>query len=284
MADVVASVVIPARDAAATIGEQLAGLATQDTDVAWEVIVVDNGSSDATVAIAQSYADRLPRLTVTTCERPGANAARNAGAGAAAGELLLYCDADDVVAPGWVSAMVEALATDDVVGGLIDNDSLGTGAMERHPPGVPVVAGFLPRAITANLGVRRAAWEHIGGFAEDYEYGCTDTEFCWRLQLAGYTIGYAERAVVAYRHRGTLRSAARKAFLTGRARGRLFRDFHPRGMPQPRLAGVALRWVRIVAATPLVPFSRRARWWWAVQGAGAAGRVAGSRKFHVRYL
>lgn len=284
MAEVLASVVIPARDAAATIGEQLAGLATQDATVGWEVVVVDNGSTDATVALARSYADRLPRLTIITCARPGANAARNVGASVATGALLLYCDADDVVGVGWVSAMVEALATDDVVGGLIDNDSLGSGAMQRHPPGVPVAAGFLPRAITANLGVRRAAWEHVGGFAEDYEYGCTDTEFCWRLQLAGYTIGYAEAAVVAYRHRETLRASAKKAFLTGRARGRLFRDFRRFGMPRPRLAGVAMRWARILSVTPLVPFSRRARWWWAVEAAGAAGRVAGSRKFRVRYL
>ena len=282
--DVVASVIIPARDAAETIAEQLAALAAQDTSDHWEVVVVDNGSSDATVAIARSFTDRLPLLTVTTCERPGANAARNVGASTATGALLLYCDADDVVAPGWVAAMIEALGRYDAVGGLIDNDSLGSGAMQRHPPGVPVTAGFLPRAITANLGVRRAAWEHVGGFAEDYEYGCTDTEFCWRLQLAKYVIGYANEAVVAYRHRGTLRSAARKAYLTGRARGRLFRDFHPHGMPRPRLAGVAVRWARIVAITPLVPFSRRARWWWAVEAAGAAGRVAGSRKFGVRYL
>jgi len=284
MVDVVASVIIPARDAAATIGEQLAGLAAQDAGIAWEVVVVDNGSSDATVAFARSFADHLPSLTITTCERPGANAARNAGASVARGELLLYCDADDVVAPGWVSAMVDALKTYDVVGGLIDNDTFGSGYMQRHPPGVPVVAGFLPRAITANLGVRRAAWSDVGGFSEDYEYGCTDTEFCWRLQLAGHVLGYTDRAVVAYRHRGTMRSAAVKAYRTGRSRGRLFRDFHPHGMPQPRLAGVAFRWARIVVATPLLPFSQRLRWWWTTEASGAAGRLVGSGKFRVLYL
>ena len=284
MADVLASVVIPARDAATTIGEQLGGLAAQDANFAWEVVVVDNGSSDATVTVARAFSDQLQSLTITSCERPGANAARNAGALVARGRYLLYCDADDVVAPGWVSAMVDALQTHDVVGGLIDNDTFGSGHMQRHPPGVPMTAGFLPRAITANLGVRRAAWQDVGGFSEDYEYGCTDTEFCWRLQLAGHALGYADRAAVAYRHRGTLRSAAVKAYKTGRARGRLFRDFHPLGMPRPRLAGVAVRWARIVVAVPALPFSVRLRWWWATEAFGAAGRVVGSWRFRVLYL
>lgn len=214
---------MPALNAAGTIGEQLAVLAAQETNLPWELVVVDNGSSDETIAIAESFRDRLPGLVVATCGRPGANAARNLGARSGSGELLLYCDADDRVAPGWVDAMARALRQMDVVGGALDNEAFGTGNMEPHPAGVPVTAGFLPRAITANLGVRRAAWSAVGGFAEDYEYGCTDTEFCWRLQLAGYRIGYAEQAVVAYRHRSSLRAAAVKAYRTGRSRGRLFR-------------------------------------------------------------
>jgi glycosyltransferase involved in cell wall biosynthesis len=278
------TVVMPALNAAGTIGEQLAALAAQETDMSWELVVVDNGSSDETIAIAESFRDRLPGLVVATCGRPGPSAARNLGARSGSGELVLYCDADDRVAPGWVDAMARALQQMDVVGGAFDNDAFDVGAMERHPAGVPVAAGFLPRAITANLGVRRAAWSAVDGFAEDYGYGSEDTEFCWRLQLAGYRIGYAEQAVVAYRYRSSLRAVAVKAYKSGRSRARLFRDFAPHGMPQPRLAGVAWRWARIVLTTPLVPFSGRRRWWWVNESAAAAGRIVGSIRFRVRYL
>lgn len=281
--DETASVIIPARNAADTLAEQLEGLVQQQTDHAWEVVVVDNGSTDATVTIATSFADRL-ELVVVPCARRGANAARNAGARVARGELLLFCDADDVVHPGWVQAMVAALGEHDLVGGLIDNDTFGAGHLPRHPPGVPVAAGFLPRAITANLGVRKLAWTTVGGFNEDYGYGCTDTEFCWRLQLAGHDVGYAEDAVVAYRHRGNLRSVAVKAYKTGRARGRLFRDFKPHGMRQPRLAGAVVRWARLVVGIPAMAFSKPYRWRWVNEAAGAAGRVVGSARFRVLYL
>ncbi|PVU83500.1 hypothetical protein DDP54_11400 [Cellulomonas sp. WB94] len=279
----IVTVVMPALNAVGTIGEQLEALAAQQTNVPWELVVVDNGSTDGTVTVAESFRDRLPRLVVVSCSRPGANAARNLGARSGSGELLLYCDADDRVAPGWLDAMARALEQTDVVGGRIDNDAFGS-TMERHPDGVPVAAGFLPRAITANLGVRRSAWSAVGGFAEDYEYGCTDTEFCWRLQLAGYQIGYAEDAVVAYRHRSSLRAAAVKSYRTARSRGRLFRDFGPHGMPRPRLVGVGWRWARLVVTAPLAPFSARRRWQWVTEAAGAAGRVVGSVRFRVRYL
>lgn len=282
-----ASVVIPARNAAATIAEQLDALVAQCPAVPFEVLVVDNGSTDETVALARSYSDRLD-ISVLSCPRPGANAARNVGAGAAAGELLLFCDADDRVGPTWVAAMATALREHDSAGGLIDNETLSDGftggRLPRHPAGVPVVAGFLPRAITANFGVRKAVWAALGGFNEAYAYGCTDTEFCWRLQLAGYTLGYAPEAVVAYRHRATLRSSAAKAYKTARARGRLFRDFQAAGMPRPRLLGVFYRWAKLGVLAVTVPFSPRMRWWWVNEAAAAAGRVAGSISFRVRYL
>ncbi|WP_127129845.1 glycosyltransferase family 2 protein [Georgenia sp. SYP-B2076] len=287
MAHTSVSVVIPALNAAGTIGTQLGALARQEVDAAWEVIVVDNGSSDATVEVCQSYESRLPALRVLSCAQPGTSAARNTGAAASSADLLLFCDADDEVAPGWVAAMVAALQASDAVGGAIENDRLTPRPLPylpRHPDHLPVVAGFLPRAITANLGVHRRVFEAVGGFAADYDYGGPDTEFCWRLQLASYRLTYAPDAVVHYRHRHTLRSVAVKAYRTGRSRGRLFRDYAAAGMPRPRLAGVALRWARLVVTLPGALVSPRRRWWWAEQAAGAAGRVAGSVRFRVRYL
>lgn len=279
------SVVIPARNAAATLGLQLDALADQDVDTPWEVLVVDNGSTDGTVAVCERYLVRLP-LRALHCDRPGTSAARNSGAAAAAGAKLLFCDADDRVGEGWVRAMAAALDTDDAVGGAIEDHLLNPGLQNvpQHPHGLPVVAGFLPRSITANFAVRRSVWEQLSGFAEDYDYGSDDTEFSWRLQLAGFTLGYAPDAVVHYRHRRTLRAVAVKAFRTGRSRGRLFRDYQAQGMPRPRITGAVLRWARIVVATPAALMNPRVRWWWADQAGAALGRVVGSVKYRVPYL
>lgn len=279
-----ASVIMPARNAADTLPDQLDALALQDADFVWELLVVDNGSTDATPEIARGYADRIPEVRLLTCERRGANAARNTGAEAARSDRLLFCDADDVVDPGWVRAMTAALTTYDAVGGRLDNDTFPSGFMPRYPEGVPVSAGFLPRAITANFGVRRAVWSEIGGFSEDYQYGSTDTEFCWRLQLAGHGLHYAPDAVVAYRHRNTLRSAARKAYLTGKAQVRLYRDFRDAGMKRSSLPRTVYRWARLVVTAPGALFSEQFRWDWVRAVAGASGRVVGSAHFRLRYL
>ncbi|MFD1506951.1 glycosyltransferase [Georgenia yuyongxinii] len=289
MAETAVSVVVPALDAAATIATQLDALAAQDADVGWEVVVVDNGSTDATVEVCRTYAAVLPSLRVISCTTPGTSAARNAGAAAAFGKLLLFCDADDQVAPGWLAAMTRALThTDaDAAGGAIENDLLNPGSqpyLPRHPDHLPVVAGFLPRAITANLAVRRDAFEALGGFAPEYDYGGPDTEFCWRLQLAGFRLAYAPDAVVHYRHRHELRAVARKAYRTGISRGRLFRDYARHGMPRPRLVGVLVRWAGLAAQAPVALLSPRVRWRWTEQASAAAGRVSGSVRFRVLYL
>lgn len=281
---VTASVIIPVRDAASTLPDQLAALSQQDADIAWELVVVDNGSSDETPDIVREYADRFPRVHSLTCARAGANAARNVGATQARGDHLLFCDADDIVDVSWVRTLSAALTEHHAAGGRLDSDTFPSGHMPRHPDWLPVSAGFLPRAITANFGVRRSVWKEVGGFSEDYRYGSTDTEFCWRVQLAGYELQYAPDAVVAYRHRATLRSAARKSYLTGQAHVRLYRDFRQSGMPRsswPRTIG---RWGKIVLGTPRAIVSEPHRWTWVREAAQAWGRVVGSLRLGLRYL
>ncbi|MBA2624808.1 MAG: glycosyltransferase family 2 protein, partial [Acidimicrobiia bacterium] len=122
------SVVIPSLDAAHVIGQQLDALAGQTFDGDWEVVVVDNGSKDGTASLAESWTDRLPALRVVDAsERQAHTYARNAGARAATGDWLLYCDADDIVAPGWVAAFAshaERHEGCDLMGGFVEDRTL----------------------------------------------------------------------------------------------------------------------------------------------------------------
>src|SRR5215218_5139885 len=114
------SVIVPVRDAEAWFAAQLEALAAQRYAGRWEVLIADNGSTDGTVALAWSWSDRLPIRIVDASARAGINAARNVAAAAADGDLLAFCDGDDLVGPGWVAALAEAAQHYDLVGGRLD--------------------------------------------------------------------------------------------------------------------------------------------------------------------
>jgi hypothetical protein len=103
------SVIIPARNAAATLDAALASLRAQ-TVPDWEAIVVDDGSTDGTAAVAHAQASRDPRVHLLRAEAGGASAARNAGLAAARGRHLLFLDADDWVAPTHLERLLGLLA------------------------------------------------------------------------------------------------------------------------------------------------------------------------------
>ncbi|GIG24534.1 glycosyltransferase family 2 protein [Cellulomonas denverensis] len=216
------SVVIAAFDAAGTLGAQLAALSRQRVDADWEVLVADNGSTDGTRALAESWADRLPGLRVIDASaHRGAGAARNVGVAAATGRDVLFCDADDVVADDWLAAMHRALGHQAFVAGRFAGDQLNSPRVLRsrtlpqqdglqysaHLPG-------LPHAGAGNLGVRRALFRAVGGFDPGALF-LEDTDLCWRLQLAGVALGWAPEAVVQVRLRGTLRSALSQGYHYG---------------------------------------------------------------------
>src|SRR5215213_2921854 len=122
------SVVLPVRNERRHLGDQLSALAEQTYDGPWELVVVDNGSTDGSGDVARSFAPRVPALRVVSAPRRGLNHARNAGVRAARGEVLAFCDADDVAAPGWLAALVEALDGEvDIAGGALERFALNDG-------------------------------------------------------------------------------------------------------------------------------------------------------------
>ena len=223
------SVVIPAYNASATLAEQLDALSAQEYEDDWEVVIADNGSADGTADLARNYCPRFKALTVVDSgRRRGHSAARNAGANAAGGELLAFCDADDVVAPGWLQAMADAACHYDLIGGWLDVEPLNDEAIRswHHPwPRDQLRSWLLPYAVSANLAIWADVLRDLGGWSTDYEAGGEDTELSWRAQLAGYRLGFAPDAVVYYRYRSGLRQVARQSYAIGVNCERILRDF-----------------------------------------------------------
>jgi glycosyltransferase involved in cell wall biosynthesis len=201
VADPVVSVVIPARNSAELIRKTLAALPREIEGGPVEIIVVDDASDDETGAVAEAAGARVVRLE----GQGGPAGARNAGIAAASAPLIAFTDADCVPAPGWLEAIVRALADADLVTGPV---------LPEHDPGpfdrtlhLPVAS---PRFETANLAVRRDVAQRVGGFApfvpdpaepglrptpEQGHFG-EDVVFGWRVRREGGRVAFAEDALV----------------------------------------------------------------------------------------
>lgn len=267
------SVVVPVRNGMPWLDDQLAALVAQEVDLAWEIVIVDNGSTDGSLACAHRWASR--NGTIRVFEAPnahGASGARNVGASVAAGSYLLFCDADDVVQPGWIAACTRALNRSDVVAGSFDFGSL-RGRPSEPTPAATRQLNFLPAALGANVAVRRVAFEAVGGFTEDLRVG-EDIDFSWRLQLRGFRFVIARDAVVAKREHKDASSTFRGALAYGRSGAMLFHRFRSAGMRRD-LWGALKSWTWLVLHVPgLVDPLDRQRW---VRAVGMRiGRLLGS--------
>jgi glycosyltransferase involved in cell wall biosynthesis len=207
------SVIMPCLDAAATVAVQLEALAGQKWTEEWELIVVDNGSTDETFEIVESYRPRFPNLRVLDAStRRGQAHALNAGARAAQGEAITFCDADDEVGPGWLAAMGDALERSEFVAGWGDSEKLNEpwlrDTRDPQPRDRLSVLPFpphLPYAGSGGLGIRRPLHELVGGFDESLPM-LFDVDYCIRVQQRGVQLDFVPQAVVHYRYRRNWRA------------------------------------------------------------------------------
>jgi glycosyltransferase involved in cell wall biosynthesis len=260
----VISVIVPVRNAMPWLEEQLQAVIEQECSEPWEVIVVDNGSTDESRSVVQKWAARTDQIRLVDAPNAkGAGGARNAGVRAARGELLAFCDADDVVQPGWLASHVKALTEAEVVGGVFDVWSLN----ELPPPSPPdpimpsAVAqfGFLPALISSNLALQRDVFDEVGGFADTMATG-EDIDLSWRLELRGHHCVVNTGAVVARRDRPGFGGVFRRFVAYGRCGPVLYRKYRVHGLrSNPRVA--AKTWVWLAVTTPrLVRPAFRPQW------------------------
>lgn len=260
------AVVIPAWNAAPTLAEQLDALVRQDFAGSWELVVVDDGSSDRTVAIAEGYADRLPLRVISTGRVRGPAYARNVGAAATTAPRLGFVDADDVVADDWLRIVRARLEDHAAVASRFDDERLNAPEVrasrtlgQRQGLAKDRYGGFLPHAGGCGLAVRREVHDGIGGFDERLPR-LEDTDYCWRLQLAGWTLSFAPDAVVHVRFRQRTGAALRQVFAYGRINGWLYHRYRPRGMHEVSWWHEARGMLRGLLALPTArPASTRVR-------------------------
>jgi cellulose synthase/poly-beta-1,6-N-acetylglucosamine synthase-like glycosyltransferase len=198
------TVIVPAYNAAATLPETLSALAAQTFDKALlEVIVVDDGSTDATAAVAAAHGARVIRQ-----ENRGPAAARNAGATAATGDILVFTDADCTPLPDFVAQLVRPFADPAVAGVQGAYRTRQTGLVARFAqlefedryryaarfPSLDLVATYA-------AAFRREVFLAAGGFDTSFPVADNeDTEFSYRLCRAGHRLAFAPRAMVYHRH------------------------------------------------------------------------------------
>ncbi|MBA3306162.1 MAG: glycosyltransferase family 2 protein [Thermoleophilaceae bacterium] len=220
------SVVVPTRNRADYLAVTLESLAAQRIDVPYEVVVVDDGSSDSTESVAERAGVAFKRHDSPR----GPNAARNTGIAETTAPLVALVD-DDVRAPaGWLAALVAGAARHEwaeALGGPI------RASLEGPAPGVcgresaPITTLDLGGADTettfvwsANMAVRRSAVERIGVFDEDVPIYGDEEEWLIRLHAAGGRVAYVAGAGLDHRRAGgdaQLRSLARAEYRRGRA-------------------------------------------------------------------
>ncbi len=265
-----ASVIVPAYNAARTVQGCMHALLAQTYPREWyEILVVDDGSTDQTAALAE----RIPGVRVLRCLHRGAAAARNEGGRAARGEIVLFTDADCEPMPNWIEAMLapfSAMEGEPVAGakGIYRTRQRGWVARFVQLEYEEKYARLSrERAIdfvdTYSAAYPRELFLTHGGFDESFPAASVeDQEFSFRLAEQGCRLVFVPDAVVYHQHVTTLRAYAVRKFRIGywkvrvhrRHPGKAVRDSHT---PPTLKLQIAFLFAFVVSllALPFAPFA-----------------------------
>jgi hypothetical protein len=195
----------------------------------FEILVIDDGSSDATVQIAQSF----ERVKYHRQENAGLSVARNLGAQLATGSILAYTDDDCIAHPDWLLHLSHAFTADHVVAAGGPNiPPPPRNRIERvvaAAPGAPAhvllndtEAEHLPGC---NLAIRKNMLDRIGGFRAEFKSAGDDVDVCWRLRKHG-TLRFVPGAMVWHHRRFTVKAYLKQQLGYGHAEALLMKA-HP---------------------------------------------------------
>lgn len=200
------SVVVCSYNGAHTIRDTLEAIQKLDYPD-FEAIVVDDGSTDGTAAIAGEYNVRL-----ISTENRGLSSARNTGMEMATGEIVAYLDDDAYPDPHWLKYLANTFMTTNYVGlGGPNLSPSGDGAMAAcvdNSPGNPMCIlisdSEAEHVAGCNMAFRKDFLKAIDGFDTWFRVAGDDVDVCWRLQECGWKLGYNPAALVWHHRRNSL--------------------------------------------------------------------------------
>ncbi len=246
------SVIICSHNGRRTIRDCLAGV--QELKYPnYEVIVVDDGSTDATAAIAREYDCRVIRTP-----NHGLSCARNTGLTAATGEIVAYIDDDAYPDPHWLHYLANTfLNTMNVTHAAVGGPNIAPATdgpiaeCVAHAPGGPTHVLLSDREAEhipgCNMAFRKSCLQAIGGFDPQFRVAGDDVDVCWRLQQRGWTLGFSPAAAVWHHRRNSVRAYLRQQNGYGRAEALLERKW-----PEKYNGAGQLKWAGRVYGIPYV--------------------------------
>lgn len=262
------SVIIPCFNASGYLSECLESLNRQTMQRdRYEIVVVDDGSSDNTAQVAESACDKCIRTP-----NRGSAAARNRGVNESGGALLLFTDADCVPRHDWIEKMTAPFVNPEISGAKGVYQTRQTGLVARFVQAEYEVKysrmmkqTCIDFVDTYSAGFRRCVFTGLGGFDERYPGASVeDQEFSFRVAEAGHKMVFVPDAVVWHRHADSLGRYFRKKMNIGywkvlvlkRHPGKLVRDSHTPQLLKLQLPIAFLMAAALLSApfTTLIPF------------------------------
>ncbi|MGY5318325.1 glycosyltransferase family 2 protein [Neomicrococcus lactis] len=291
----IVSVVIPCFNAERTLAEQLEALNSQKDAPKFEVLVVDNGSTDKSRAIVQDYAKHasVPVRVIEARYYQGASYARNVGIVHSSAERIMFCDADDVVSQWWVShgnrcfeyAPVwngaAILLTDSQFEGSIKEIRTEFGDSPIFEEPVEAEASAFPVLMGGNFGATKSVLQEVQGFDQSFFGAGEDNDLGFRLRKAGYAYPNAPSVRIGYRGKWDSKFIRKLAFRQAKAHTLIATRYEAWSeSPMPR---VHRELVRVSGSTILMALGKKERNWSGLSSRAAilAGLIAGKMQYKV---
>jgi GT2 family glycosyltransferase len=223
------SVIVCTHNGARTLPECLEGVSRLSYPD-FELIVVDDGSGDDSAEIARAHGAEVIEI-----EHGGLSVARNAGIRRSRGEIVAFLDDDAYPDPDWLHYLAAVLRGEGHAGvggpNIPPEDGMVADCVAAAPGGpihVLVSDREAEHVPGCNMAFRKSALEQIGCFDDRFRVAGDDVDVCWRLQEAGWTLGFSAGAVVMHRRRDSVRRYLRQQYGYGKAEALLERKWPSR--------------------------------------------------------